>query len=185
MDINMNIDCLSQTSLVFLTFLQQSPCVNNELQREVDYLNHKIKLHGLGLDSDIETDGLLETDGHSINRSLLLDFAPQAEYALPEAQAVSEVAAELVRIADDFNDSIVSQAAERLNKKLRNASKLSWLDYLSEGVDSVLTEVQGGHNDRIVMAVTFSLVKAVCERTPRYLCDLCNVLMRYNFRKSR
>lgn len=39
-----------------------------------------------------------------------------------EAQAVREVAAELIRMADEFNQIIVSQAADRLTTKLRNSS---------------------------------------------------------------
>lgn len=40
-----------------------------------------------------------------------------------EQQAVRQVAAELVRIADNLNDAAVAQAAAHLNMKLSNSSK--------------------------------------------------------------
>lgn len=40
-----------------------------------------------------------------------------------EVLMVREVAAELIRMADEFNESVVSEAAERLAKKLSNSSE--------------------------------------------------------------
>ncbi|MCI4379227.1 hypothetical protein PGIGA_G00225560 [Pangasianodon gigas] len=198
----MDVHSFSQTPLLFLTFLQQRPCLNSELQRELENLHCEVKLSaalsGLndhiaypqyhGFDSDIECDGELQTDGHSFHRGLLHDV-PQVDLVLPvpveEANAVREVAAELIRMADEFNHSIVSQAAEHLTKKLCNSSPQFWWTCLSQGVDSILKDMPGVHNERMVMALTFSLVKAVCERAPRLLRELWNTMMEYTFTRPQ
>lgn len=37
------------------------------------------------------------------------------------------------------------------------------------------------YSERMVTALTFSLARAVCERAPRLLRDLCNTMMQYTF----
>lgn len=89
-------DSFSQTPLLFLTFLQQQPCANSELQRELENLHCEGKLgaapSGLSehivysqdclFDPDIECDGELQTDGHSFHRGPLHDV-PQIDLVLP------------------------------------------------------------------------------------------------------
>ncbi|KAF4091561.1 hypothetical protein AMELA_G00038310 [Ameiurus melas] len=120
-------------------------------------------------------------NGHSVQRLVLHDV-PQVELVFPvfdEAHAVQEVAAELVRMADELNHILVSQAADHLTKELRNSSQMNWWSCLSQGVDSLLKDVPGVHSERMVMALTFSLARAVCERAPRLLRDLCNTMMQH------
>ncbi|TSX17019.1 BH3-interacting domain death agonist [Bagarius yarrelli] len=189
----MDVHSVPQTPLLFLTFLQQSPGLNCELQREVDKLHSEVKLRSVSsggfreyidyprcysFDSNIECDGELQTDGHSLYLGQLHDV-PQVELVLPvpgEAQAVREMAEELIRMADEFNQRIVSQAAEHLTRTLSNSSTEHWSSCLSHGIEGLLNDVPGVHTERIVMALTFSLVKAVCERAPRFLRGLCNTV---------
>ncbi|XP_053479066.1 BH3 interacting domain death agonist [Ictalurus furcatus] len=193
----MDVHSFSQTPLLFLTFLQQRP-LNSELQRELENLHCDMKLRAAptgitdhtvytqnhDFDSNIECDGELQTDGHSVQRIVLHDV-PQVELVLPvpvdEAHAVREVAAELVRMADELNHIIVSQAAERLTKTLSTSPQKCLWSCLSQGVDTLLKDVPGVHSERMVMALTFSLARAVCERAPRLLRDLCNTMMQYTF----
>ncbi|XP_017547623.1 BH3 interacting domain death agonist [Pygocentrus nattereri] len=193
MDANDNLDCVS---LVFLTFLDQTPCQNKDLEKELHRLGYDLKLttdsggtkyahHGL-VDLSIECDGELETDGNipTNPRDFLQGVLPEVHLALPvnpeEAQAVREVAAELIRIADELNLMIVSRAAEGLARKLNSTSSLeSWHILLVQSVDNLLKEVPGVHTEQVVMALTFSLVKAVCEHTPPLLRGLYNVVMQY------
>lgn len=51
-----------------------------------------------------------------------------------------------------------------------------WWNCLAQGVDGLLKEMPGVHTERMLMALTFSLVKAVCERTPRLLRGLYNTM---------
>ncbi|KAI5098205.1 wee1-like protein kinase 2 isoform 2 [Silurus meridionalis] len=177
--INSMMDAYSQTPLLFLAFLQKSSCLNSELQRELEKLCYAVKQV---LDTDIECDGELQTDGHSFQTGLLQDV-PEIGIVLPvpaeEAEAVREVAQELIRMADEFNHLIVSQVAEHLTKKLSKSSQECWWNCLSQGVDRLLKDVPGVHSEQMVMALTFTVVRAICDRAPRLLRDLCNTLMQY------
>ncbi|XP_036440513.1 BH3 interacting domain death agonist [Colossoma macropomum] len=197
MDVNDNVDCFS---LLFLTFLDQAHCYNKDLEKELHRLSHDLKLstdpgvysggieyadHGL-VDWSIECDGELETDGNipTNPREFLQGVLPEVHLELPvnpeEAQAVREVAAELIRIADELNHIIVSRAVEGLARNLTsNTSLESWHILLIQSVDNLLKEVPGVHTEQVVMALTFSLVKAVCEHTPPLLRGLYNVVMQY------
>lgn len=55
----------------------------------------------------------------------------------------------------------------------------SWRSLLAESVENLLQQVPGLDNERMVMALTFSLVKAVCERVPLSLRRLYQVLIQY------
>ncbi|XP_058243570.1 BH3 interacting domain death agonist [Hemibagrus wyckioides] len=179
---------IPSTPLLLLSFLQQSPSLPCELQRELENLHCELRSAAhKGLKDDIEypedhdfgieCDGELQTDGHSFHRGL--HDLPQADLVLPvhnEVLMVREVAAELIRMADEFNEIVVSQAAECLAKKLSNSSEEGWWNCLAQGVDGLLKEMPGVHTERMVMALTFSLVKAVCERTPRLLRGLYNTM---------
>lgn len=91
-----DVHSITQTPLLFLTFLQQGPCQNAELQRELVSLHCEAKLGAAQrgftghivysqdcfYDSNIECDGELQTDGRSIHRDLLHDVA-QADLVLP------------------------------------------------------------------------------------------------------
>lgn len=90
-----DVHSVSQTPLLFLTFLQQRPCANSKLQSELENLHCELELAAqCGLtdhivypqdsfsDSNIECDGELQTDGHSIHRGLLNDV-PQVDLVLP------------------------------------------------------------------------------------------------------
>ncbi|XP_076848338.1 BH3 interacting domain death agonist [Brachyhypopomus gauderio] len=181
-------DCLS---LMFLTFLHHRPCRSEELCRELAELDREVQtcLHvhydcGGGGD-DYDDDGL-ETDGHSTLtslRSVQQDYFPQVQLGLPEnaqeIEGVREVAAEIIRIADEINQSIISQAAERLTKKLRSSPQNNWKNHLSQGIDSLLQEVPGVQTEQAVMALSFSLVKAACEVAPRLLRGLYYALMQH------
>ncbi|XP_066541507.1 BH3 interacting domain death agonist [Hoplias malabaricus] len=200
MDHNDNIDVSwKHTSLVFLTFLSETHSQNCAFQEELHKLGRDIKLcagpdiysgernaYHNPVDLSLECDGELETDGHiSFNpRSLIQDIQPQVQFEIPvnaeEAQAARVVAAELIRIADDLNQSLVSQAAERLRKNLvRQTSQQSWKTLLARSVEGLLRQVPGVHSQQVEMALTLSLVKAVCETAPPLLWGLYNALVQY------
>ncbi|XP_027017065.1 BH3 interacting domain death agonist [Tachysurus fulvidraco] len=195
-----DIHSSTKTPLLFLTFLQQSPDLSRELQKELEDLQCDVKLRrnpaqrGLNdhilysqdhdFDYGIECDGELQTDGHSFPRCLLNDVPQDVLAVTDEDHVVTEVAAELIRMADEFNRRMVSEAAERLTEKLNNSSPEDWWSFLNQGVDGLLGQVPGSHTERVVMALTFSLVKAACEHTPSMLRDLYNTITQYNFRTS-
>ncbi|KAG9273213.1 uncharacterized protein LOC107197792 [Astyanax mexicanus] len=197
MDVNDNINAFSQPSILFLTFLQQTPSHNPEFKRELQLLTCDMALqadqcvysgemdysdHSM-IDPNIECDGELEADGHglSIQRNLLQDILPQAHLGLPvNNEVIREVAAELITIADDLNNTIMSRAADSLTSELRRTSSMqTWPALLRRSVTELINCVPGAHNEQVTMALTFSLVKAVCERAPPLLRGLFSVLMQY------
>ncbi|KAL4659454.1 BH3-interacting domain death agonist-like [Arapaima gigas] len=59
-----------------------------------------------------------------------------------------------------------------------------WKDYLSAEVASVLRGSLGPElnqlpTERVLLALTFTLVKGVCERAPRFLCGLFHAALQY------
>ncbi|XP_051512410.1 BH3 interacting domain death agonist [Myxocyprinus asiaticus] len=187
MDCNENFDRFPQTSLILLSFFKQKGCQNNDLKRELDDLDEKLKLptnHNY-----IESDGELQTDGHIFSisyRDLLQDLQHEVQPQLPEnaeeAQAAREMAAELIRIADLLEHRALSRAADSLTKKLNASSMQCWSNHLSEGVQSLLQQVSGAKEfkkELVEMAVTFALMKTVCEHVPHFLFHLYGTVVQY------
>ncbi|XP_056622424.1 BH3 interacting domain death agonist [Triplophysa dalaica] len=180
MDRNKNVDSFPETSLVLLTFLQHKSC-----QNDLDDLNENLRWNTNH--NCIESDDELQTDGHSFDyRDLLQDLQHQVQPRLPvnaeEAHAAREMAAELIRIADLLEHGALSQAADSLTKKLKISPLQVWSDHLSVGVKSLLHQVPGArefNKELVEMAFTFALTKTVCERVPRFLFHLYDVVVQY------
>ncbi|XP_052438160.1 BH3 interacting domain death agonist [Carassius gibelio] len=187
MDFNKNFDSFPDTSLVLLSFLKQKGCQNSQLQRELVYLDEQLNLptnHNY-----IESDDEIQADGHSFSvsyRELLHEFQNQVQPQLPvnaeEAQAAREMAAELIRIADLLEQSVLSQAAESLTKKLYRSQEQLWGRHLSDGVQGLLHQVAGASEfkkELVEMAFTFVLMKTVCEHVPQFLFGLYSSVVQY------
>uniref|UniRef100_A0A667ZK07 BH3-interacting domain death agonist n=1 Tax=Myripristis murdjan TaxID=586833 RepID=A0A667ZK07_9TELE len=184
-----NFGEVASSPLVFLAFLYQSDCGNSELRRELDYLGQglnftrDINSNGPWLDNTPE-DGDLETDGHlpSNIRLSLGDIQPQVDLNWPlnheQAEAVREVAAGLRDIADQLEDSVVAQATENLARKLFTSpiqvSQTRAQKFLRFGVG--LDQLP---QERIIVALTLTLVKGVCKQAPRLLRHLFNIALQY------
>ncbi|KAL0968514.1 hypothetical protein UPYG_G00267870 [Umbra pygmaea] len=201
---NLSVQLTSVVEVVISRYIQRyySPTgffqvsqqkVNNaELQIELESLGRELKLtqhfNSEGLWSDIH-EGELQTDGHYCSSvSLLQEFQPQAEVALPvspaEAEVLRGVAAGLKEIADQLHDSVVTQAAENLTKKLQKYSVRMWRHHLALEVEWLKKQALGSALDhlpqeRVIMALTLTLVKGVCERAPMLLRKLFNVALQY------
>lgn len=187
MDCNRNFHSFPDTSLVLLSFLKQKGCQSSQLQRELDCLDDQLKLHTNH--NYIESDEELQADGHSFSvsyRELLHEFQNQVQPQLPvnaeEAQAAREMAAELIRIADLLEQSVLSQAAESLSKKLCKSQEQFWGRHLSDGVQALLHQVAGAKEfkkELVEMAFTFVLMKTVCEHVPHFLFGLYGTVVQY------
>ncbi|XP_056112551.1 BH3 interacting domain death agonist [Rhinichthys klamathensis goyatoka] len=182
MDRNRKIDNFPHCSLLLLSFFEQKGCQNSELKRELDDLD-------LSDHNYIESDGDLQTDGHSSSvtyRDLLHELQNQVQPQLPvdaeQAQAAREMAAELIRIADLLEQRVLFQAAETLTKKLDSCDTQLWSRHLSDGVQGLLHQVAGAKEfkkELVEMALTFVLMKTVCERVPCFLFRLYGTVVQY------
>ncbi|KAK7152113.1 hypothetical protein R3I94_008446 [Phoxinus phoxinus] len=99
-----------------------------------------------------------------------------------QARAAREMAAELIRIADLLEQRVLFQAAETLTKKLDTCDARLWSRHLSDGVQGLLHQVAGAKEfkkELVEMALTFVLMKTVCERVPRYLFRLYGTVVQF------
>ncbi|KAJ8381795.1 hypothetical protein SKAU_G00025730 [Synaphobranchus kaupii] len=164
------------TPLVFLAFLQQQPPNNDELANQLYVLGQELKLargdiNCNGFEDDAEEDGELQTDGHfccSTNiRGLVADLDASVEVAWPANPAneavLRNVAAELIEIANQMENRVVSRAAENLIQKLQNSPLRDWKRHLSAEVQSALRQGLGSGleqlpQERVLLALTMTLV---------------------------
>lgn len=193
---NINVARVPSTPLVILTFLQQQNFKNEEFQYELEHLCQELKItpdinsNGPGSGDQVHEDGELQTDGHfcSSIRGLIQDIQPQPDLNWPgnqaEAEALRDVAAGLIEIADQLESSVVARATENLTKKLQTSSIWSWKDHLSAEVNWVLSQgldclLEHLPQERVVMALVLTLVKGVCEQAPRLLRGLFSTAVDY------
>ncbi|XP_010881582.2 BH3 interacting domain death agonist [Esox lucius] len=193
-DKNMDFgDFRTSTPLIFLTFLQQHSSNNAELKRELNSLSHDLKrtqnIHFPGLGTNTHEEGELQTDGHyGSSRILLEEFVPQVELPLPMSRAdevaVRAVAAGLIEIADQLERRVVAQASENLTKKLMKYSVQLWRHHLALEVEWLKKQALGSVLDqlpqeRVILALTLTLVRGVCERAPVLLRNLFNTALQF------
>ncbi|KAL2093751.1 hypothetical protein ACEWY4_011063 [Coilia grayii] len=181
------------TPLVFLTFLQQKGCQNQALEQELLDLESELK-HIQDVNSNCvtsectdEDDGELQTDGHSpmVNLRALVQGRPHVQAPRP---AVRDVARELVEIADQLEDSVMARTTDNLLRLLKNSNYLQWGQHLSQAVDQVHGALwhsgglDGLPQERVLLALSLSLIKGVCERTPAFLRDLFHIWQQQHLR---
>ncbi|XP_071752980.1 BH3 interacting domain death agonist isoform X2 [Centroberyx gerrardi] len=179
--------------LVILSFLCQTDCGISEFQKELrslgEELNFTRDINSNGPWRDSHEDGQLESDGHCPSSIIgsLGDIQPQVELDWPvnpgEAEALRQVAVELKEIADQLEHSVVAQATQNLSRSLSN-SPMTWKQLLALEVEWAVRQgpyvgLEHLPQERIIVALTLTLVKGVCERAPRLLRDLFTAALQY------
>lgn len=184
-------------TLVFLTFFQNTGCVDPIFQRELDSLGRELKCTQPDINSNtgvdqayVYDDEELQTDGHFSPscRVVREGIRPHAERRLPvnheEVEVVRNVAAGLIEISDQINHNVLAQAAENLAKKLQKSSIWLWQNHLAEEVKWLLchcpaSALESLPQEKVIMAFTLSLVKRVCEKAPLLLRNLFLTTLQY------
>lgn len=181
--------------LLFLNFLSQTDCKDAELQRQLVSLSGEM---GVRVDFSSKSprtiqasdDGDLETDGHihSSLRGLVGDMRPQVQLEVPgnpaEAEAVRAVSAELRQIAEQFEHNVVTQATGSLYRKIKNTPMHMWRAHMTLEVEWIMRNSPASGlehlpQERVVVALTFTLVKRVCEQAPLLLRNLFHAALQY------
>ncbi|XP_033997371.1 BH3 interacting domain death agonist [Trematomus bernacchii] len=130
-------------------------------------------------------DGDLETDGHLPIRAALQDILPSVELQWPmgRAQAADfqELAEELREIAHQLQQNVVNQATQNLSRNMSNTPSEQWTEHLSRVVQSVMQSVGLHHlsRERVMLALTFTLVKGVCALAPQLLRSLFVTVLQF------
>lgn len=175
----------AQHAVVFWAFLQadckECPDFCKEVQSlSKDFNHNEASIYAWGC-GDPEADGDLETDGH-ISSSLAIaleGFGPSADVPEP---AIQQVAAEIREIAAQLQHNIVTRASQNLARNITGSAPKHWKEYLHQEVQNILANGMGLenlHQERVIAALTFTLVKEVCLQTPRLLRGLFDTALQY------
>ncbi|XP_068169218.1 BH3 interacting domain death agonist isoform X2 [Antennarius striatus] len=175
----MNLAGGQNSAMVMLAFLQ-ADCRNPECRKELFSLSQE--MNDISLVEDIEMDGFLSSsiaDG-------IRDIQPSIGLHRPgdhvDAAAIHQVAEELRGIAAQIELNIVARATENLSRNIQTSPLNEWKNYISSEVDRVMRQgvyLNDLPQERVIMALTFTLVKGVCEQNPLHLRHLFNSALQY------
>ncbi|XP_070828726.1 BH3 interacting domain death agonist [Chaetodon trifascialis] len=184
MDDLRNLTSGQNTALVILAFLQ-ADCRDSEYGQELFSLRQEINI---GLRKEPLDDGDLETDGH-LPRCFTVSLdhiQPSVEPQRPgnhaNAAALQQVAEELREIAAGLEHSVVFRATQNLSRNIRTSPSEEWKHHLSWEVDRVMQQgvnLKDLPRERVIVALTLTLVKGVCEQAPRLLRSLFSIALQY------
>lgn len=182
---------VQNVAAVILAFLQadwSAPEYERELLSLGKDLNLTRDINFNGPRGDPLEDGDLETDGHlpSRIRGAVDDIQPSVQLQWPrnreEAAALQQIAEGLRDIADQLEHEVVDVATRNLSRNLSSFPLDQWKDLLRREVDRVMMQGVGLEHlprERVIMALTLTLVKGVCEQAPRLLRNLFNAALQY------
>ncbi|XP_068459668.1 BH3 interacting domain death agonist [Clinocottus analis] len=186
-----NLSSGPNAALIILSFLQ-ADCRSSEYGKELFSLGKDLNLtrdvHSSGSRRDVLEDGDLETDGHvsSCIKTALSDVQPSVELQWPrnraEAADLQQIAEELRDIADQLEHNVVAEATRNLSRNISASPSEQWKDHLMWEVDRVMRRgvvLEHLRQDRVIVALTLTLVKGVCEQTPRLLRNLFDAVLGY------
>ncbi|XP_033489864.1 BH3 interacting domain death agonist isoform X1 [Epinephelus lanceolatus] len=178
-------------ALLVFAFLQ-ADCRSSEYEEELFSLGKDLHLtrdiNFNGPRKDVLDDEDLETDGHQCSciAPAIHDIQPSPELQWPrneaEAAAIQQVAEGLREIADQIEHNVVAQATQNLSKNISTSPSEQWKDHLTQEVGRVMRQGVGLEHlpqERVMMALTLTLVKGVCEQAPRLLRTLFNTALQY------
>ncbi|KAM9754977.1 BH3 interacting domain death agonist isoform 1-T1 [Menidia menidia] len=175
MDESIYLSSRQKTEFVILAFLQADLGLldyNNELLALSKDFPRDINANGPRTETLL--DGDLECDG---NPRSSINF----EGDDVDAAALREVAEGLRDIAARIEHNLVARATENLKRKLRDFPPEQWTHHLADEVDRLM---KGGvgldflPQERVMVALTLTLVRGVCRLAPRLLRGLCDSALR-------
>lgn len=175
----------AQHAVLLWTFLQADCKESPEFCKEVLSLgkdfndNEATALHGWDY-GDLETDGELETDGH-ISSNLTIARESNAR-SVPQPAVLQQVAAEIREIADQLQHDIVTRATQNFTRNISRSSTECWKEYLHLEVQNMLAQgvvLDNLQQERVIAALTFTLVKGVCLQAPSLLRSLFDTALQY------
>ncbi|KAJ0029644.1 hypothetical protein NQD34_004641 [Periophthalmus magnuspinnatus] len=178
----------AQCSVLFWTFLQADcgECPQEYCKELLSLSKGFSGTEALLSDSlcgDLDsTDGDLETDGHLSSNIRIALEGIEVSPDVHGPENIRQIAAEIREIAAQFEQNVVAQATLNLTRKLMGSSMEHWKAYLHQEVHNMLVHGVGLDNlqqERVVAALTFTLVKGVCLQAPRLLRGLFDTTLQY------
>uniref|UniRef100_A0A1A8FLV1 BH3-interacting domain death agonist n=1 Tax=Nothobranchius korthausae TaxID=1143690 RepID=A0A1A8FLV1_9TELE len=183
MDISENLANSEDAARVIVAFLQ-ADCIDQLYRNELISLCNElaVKWDPTRREHKINSpdSGELEADGHlarSLNLSIddiqpLVDLQPLVAGHAGEVVDFQAVAEGLREIAAQFEHNVVTQATQNLSRKISRSPSEHWKDHLADEVDQLMKRgvvLEHLHQERVIMALTLTLVKGICVQTPRLL----------------
>ncbi|XP_061532890.1 BH3-interacting domain death agonist-like isoform X1 [Phycodurus eques] len=174
-------------TLVVLSFLQPDCGVSN-VQYNKAICSLGKDLTETWMSSCEEEYGVIECDGNLPGNiaGSIDDIEPLVELYWPggeaEARTLQQIAARLREIAAQLEQSVVDQAAQNLRRNVMSSPSEQWLDLLKSEVQRAMMQGVGLEQlpqERVIVALSLTLVKQVCEHTPQLLRDLFNTALQY------
>ncbi|XP_073328030.1 BH3 interacting domain death agonist [Pagrus major] len=185
-----NLNSGKNAALVILAFLQ-ADCRDSEYSKNLQSLvqeinlNRDINCNGLG--EDHLEDGDLESDGGHLSGSItdaVRDIQPSV--GLPgnhaDAEVFRQVAEGLREIAAQLEHNVVAQATQNLSRNINASTSEEWGEYLSFEVERVMRQgvsLKDLPKERVILALSLTLVRGVCEQAPQCLKNLFNTAVQY------
>ncbi|XP_053283155.1 uncharacterized protein LOC128444618 isoform X2 [Pleuronectes platessa] len=184
--LGMDVTGDSRAALIILAFLQ-ADCQGAELRKELHSLSNEFHLT-----RDINCSGPWSISRREIARPRpelvpvdLPDIQPVAElewqWNQEAAANIQQVAEEIREVADQLQESVIAQATSNLMRN-RSDSQSEWKTHLNSEVQRILrngTGLEHLPHERLVMALTLTLVKGVCEQAPQFLRSLFNAALQF------
>lgn len=191
MDVLVDLTRGQNAALVIFAFLQ-ADCRNSDYRQELISLGQEINnsrdINCNGLSIDPLEDGDIETDGHlpTCITCSLGDIRPSVDLQQPgnnaDAAALQQVAEALREIAAQLEHNVVAQATQNLGRNIMNSPYEEWKNHLSWEVERVMRQgvtLKDLPQERVTVALALTLVKGVCEQTPRLLRNLFNITLQF------
>ncbi|KAM6927151.1 BH3 interacting domain death agonist [Lycodopsis pacificus] len=164
-------------ALVILSFLQ-ADCGTSEYGKELLSLEKDFNLtRDINLNGPRSDDGDLETDGHVCSSVITAALGNRAETA-----EIQQLAEGLRGIAEQLQHNVVAEAMQNLSRNISASPSEQWKDHLWWEVDRAMRLGVGLEHlpqQRVIIALTLTLVKGVCERAPRLLRNLFDTVLQY------
>ncbi|XP_058502101.1 BH3 interacting domain death agonist isoform X2 [Solea solea] len=185
MDDPWSVTSEQSTALVILAFLQ-SDCRNCDYRDELVSLGKDFNYtRDINCNGHFMDDGDLETDGHLPSSVFQNDILPVVELQRPRnheaAESLHQVAEELREIAAQIEHNIVAQATRNLRDNI-STSPTDWKNHLEVEVKQLMRQGVGLEHlpqERVLIALTLTLVRGVCEQVPVLLRNLFNAARQY------
>lgn len=181
-----NLATEHDVALVIISFLQ-ADCKNTELSSELLSLRKDLSL-SWDAETDCSDDGDIECDGHSASpiSAALGEIRPSVELDRQDNQAdieaIHDVAIGLRAIADQLHQEVVAQATQNLRSSIETCPTDQWKDHFNRVVTRAMIQGVGLEHhpqEQVVVALSLTLVKGVCQHTPRLLRSLFSTALEY------
>lgn len=175
-------------SFVFLAFLQ-ADCGDLDYNKELISLGSALHLtKDIHNDHWTEEDDGLECDGHQQSniKDSLRDLQPVVDLHWPgnhaEEAVLWRIAADLREVAAQLEHNVVARATQSLSRDIQVSPCEQWKHHLAREVEGAMRRGVGLEHlpqERVIVALTLTLVKGVCQQAPRVLRGLFNSALQY------